>query len=329
MMNIIGMESKVGEKVFGRLSTVHTHGRFDAHVPLHVIRGAADGPTLVVQAGLSGLEIEPAMILPKVVKSVEPSRLKGTLVVVPLFNTSGFEFEQVNAVWDNKDLHALGRGRADGTVSEELVHTYYEQVIAKADALLDIRTGAQWGYYRYAGVYRTSSETTSRALALALDLPQVLLGEPAVHGIAAEAAKDGKTVVSAWIGGGPGLRDYREEDMARVQRTVLNALEHLGMRDSASERAENATVAVIDAHTVLTPIGERGFTFMDKAKRGQAVSRGERIGIVRHPFTGAVMLEIMAPRAGVMLHAGASWPVVPEGFTLAILGDLVEEVAVG
>jgi uncharacterized protein len=322
-MKIGGLTPQPGEKAFGRLTATKSHGRFDVAVPLHVVRGAADGPTLVVQAGLSGLEIEPAMILPKLVDEIDTTSLRGTLVVVPLFNTTGFEFEQVEAVWDGKDLHALGRGRADGTVSEELLHTYYEEVVAKADALVDVRTGAQWGYYRYAGVYRTSSQRASTALAASLDLPQVLVGEPSVAGLAAAAAADGKTVVAAWIGGGPGLRDHREEDMARIGRAVHNALRHLGMLDGEPERSEQPSV--VDAHTVLRPSGERGFTFMDKTKRGQSVAAGERIGIVRHPFTGEVVQEITAPRAGVVLHAGASWPVVPEGFTLAILGDAVGE----
>ena len=309
-MNIGGLAPKAGEKAFGRRSAGKTQGRFDAHVPLHVIRGASNGPVLVVQAGLSGLEIEPAMVLPKVVDAIDPKQLRGTVVVVPLFNTTGFEFEQINAIWDDKDLHSLGRGRAGGTVSEEVVAAYYEQVVAKADALIDVRTGAQWGYDRYAGVYKSSSQQASTELALALDLPHVLLGEPAASGIAAAAAEDGKAVVSAWIGGGPGLRDNREEDLARVQRAIMNALKHLGMLGGEPERAEARTVAVVDAHTVLRPSGERGFTFMDKSKRGKAVAAGERIGIVRHPFTGDTVAEITAPRPGVMLHAGASWPVV-------------------
>ena len=55
------------------------------------------------------------------------------------------------------------------------------------------------------------------ALAISLGLPQVLLGQPEDKSLAFEAAKDGKAVVSAWIGGGPGLRDYREEDNLEVE----------------------------------------------------------------------------------------------------------------
>jgi predicted deacylase len=322
-MKIGTMEVKHGEKVFGAIEGPETRGRFLVHIPLHVINGRESGPVLLVQAGVSGLEIEPAMVLPQIVDEIDPAQITGTLIVVPLLNTSGFEFEQKNAVWDDADLNAVGRGRPDGTVSEQLIHAYFERVVAKADALVDIHTGARWGYFRYAGVYDTGAVEKSRALAVGLGLPQVLLGQPEDRSMAHEAAKNGKMVVSAWIGGGPGLRDYREEDMRRVRLTVTNAMRHLKMLPGQVE--QESEVAVVRAHTVLRPSGERGLTFLDKEKRGTRVKAGEKVGYVMHPFTGDILQEITAPRDGIMLHAGAAWPILPEGVILAIFGDLVEQ----
>jgi predicted deacylase len=324
-MKIGTIEARKGEKAFGFLKAVETHGRFAVHVPLHIVQGSSDGPVLLVQSGVSGLEIEPSMILPKVVEELDPAKIAGTLLLVPLLNTSGFEFEQVNAVWDDKDLNMLGRGKADGTVSEQMIHLYCEEVISKADAVIDIHTGALWGYFRYAGVYKVGAVDQSRDLAVALGLPQVLLGQPEDQTMALEAAKDGKAVVSAWIGGGPGLRDYRAEDMCRVKKAVFNAMKYLGMLSGEVE-LESGKVTVIQGHTVLKITGERGLTFVDKKRRGTKVKAGEKIGYVKHPFTGDIIQEITVPREGIMLHAGASWPILPEEATLAILGDLVEEV---
>ena len=324
-MKIGTLNAERGEKVFGFFKTGETHGRFDVHIPLHILRGAEDGPTLVVQAGVSGLEIEPAMELPKVIQGLDPQAVRGTLVLVPLLNTSGFEFEQVNAAWDDVNLNNIGRGRPDGSVSEQMVHQYFQDVISQSDALLDIRSGSQWSYHQYAGVYETGSKSQSRGLAVDLGLSQVLVGQPKENSIACAAAEDGKTVVSAFIGGGPGLREFRVDDMARVRRTVLNALRHLQMLSGELEH-EADQVTVVNAHTVLAPSGARGFTFMDHEKRGLQVAAGDELGYIRHPFTGEVLETITAPRAGFVLFAGASWPVVPEGVTLAILGDVEEEI---
>ncbi|MCY4020270.1 MAG: succinylglutamate desuccinylase/aspartoacylase family protein [Chloroflexi bacterium] len=327
-MRIGNIEAARGEKTYGFFKTGETHGRFPVHIPLHLVAGASDGPMLVVQAGTSGLEIEPALILPHVVNELDPAQIKGTLVLVPLMNTSGFEFAQINSAWDDKHLNRLGRGNPNGSVSDQLIHHYYQDVIAKADAVVDIRTGSQWSYHHFVGVNNEGDVDASKALAIALGLPQVVLGKDEDNSIALEAARDGKAVAVAFIGGGPGLRDYRDQDQGRMRNAVLNAMRHLGMLDGAPE-SEVDKVSVIQEHTLLTPTGERGFTFMDKGLRGKHVNAGDKLGYVRHPFSGEVLEEITAPRAGVMIDAGASWPVPPEDTILAILGDLVEEVDIG
>ena len=65
---------------------------------------------------------------------------------------------------------------------------------------------------------------------------------------------------------------------------------------------------------------------MAKERRGLPVAAGEAIGYVRDAFSGEIVETITAPRSGIMLHAGAAWPVVPEGAILAILGDPVTSV---
>ncbi len=324
-MKIGTIEANKGEKTYGFFKTGETHGRFPVHIPLHLVVGASDGPMLVVQAGTSGLEIEPSLILPHVVKELDPAQIKGTLVLVPLMNTSGFEFAQINSAWDDKHLNRLGRGDADGSVSDQLVHHYYQDVIAKADALIDIRTGSQWSYHHFVGVNNEGDVDGSKALAIALGLPHVVLGKDEENSMALQAARDGKAVAVAFIGGGPGLRDYRDQDQSRMRNAVLNAMRHLGMLDGAPE-SDVDKVSVIQEHTVITPTGERGFIFMDKRLRGAQVNAGDKLGYVRHPFSGEVIEEITAPRAGLMVHAGASWPVPLEDTVLAILGDLVEEI---
>lgn len=323
-MKFGNIEVNAGGKTFGYFKTGETHGGFDVHIPMHVVKGVNEGPVLVVQSGLSGLEIEPALILPHVVDELDPAEMAGTIVLVPLMNTSGFEFEQINSAWDDKNLNELGKGRADGTVSEQMVHAYYQEVLSQADALIDVHSGAQWSYHRYASVYDTGDAKWSRALATALGLEQVVIMSPDDQSMARSLAEEGRAVVSLNVGGGPGLREFREEDMARIRQAIFNGMKHLGMLSGAPEY-ESEQVTVIAAHTVLKPSGARGFTFIDSDKRGRHVESGEALGYVRHPFSGEIVETISAPRAGVMVDGGASWPVLPEGVTLAILGDVVEE----
>lgn len=327
-MKIGNLEAAPGQKTYGFFKTGETHGRFPVHIPLHIVNGAQAGPTLVVQAGASGLEIEPSLILPHVVNELDPAAISGTLILAPLMNTSGFEFARVNSVYDDKHLNQIGRGDANGSVSDQLVNAYYQAAIANADALLDIRTGSQWSYHHFVGVNDEGDVHASKALAVALGLPHVVIGKDGLNSMAQEAARDGKAVAVAFIGGGPGLRDYRDQDLGLMRKAVLNAMRHLGMLAGDLE-SDVEKVAVIQERSVITPTGERGFTFMDKSLRGQAVNEGDVLGYVRHPFSGETIEQITAPRPGVMVHAGASWPVPPEDEILAIIGDLIEEIEIG
>ena len=327
-MKLGNLAAARGEKTYGFFTVGESHGRFPVHIPLHIVNGASEGPTLVVQAGASGLEIEPSLILPHVVKELDPAQVKGRLILAPLMNTSGFEFAQIKSVFDDKHLNHLGRGSADGSISEQLVDAYYRAAIANADALIDIRTGSQWSYHHFAGVYGAGAVDESKALAVALGLPHVLLDRSSDGSMAEEAAKDGIATVTAYIGGGPGLRDYRDQDLGRMRKAVLNAMRHLGMLDGALE-ADVDKVTVIKRHTAIKQSSQRGFVLMNKHLRGEHVAAGELLGIVRHPFSGETVEEIRAPRAGIVVHGGASWPVPLEDAVLAILGDQVEEIDIG
>jgi uncharacterized protein len=319
--SLAGVAVEPGRRVVHRLPGATTHGGFAVDLPLHLLFGAQPGPTLVVHAGLSGLEIEPALTLPGLVAAIDPAALRGNLVVAPLVNLSGFEFEQSRSAWDDVDLNGVGAGRPDGTVSEQLIDAYARTVLDHADALIDVRSGSQWGYYRYAGVHDLGPQErvdASLALAERLGLPHAALGEPVGATLAGAVAARGVVAVTAWVGGGPGLRDHRELDAERLEGVLTGALRHLGMvgGDPPEPSAERVRI-----HTVLRPGGARGFTFMDAALRGRRVEAGAELGFVRHPFEGHRLAAVTAPRAGTVLHAGASWPVVPEGTTLAILAD--------
>ena len=114
-----------------------------------------------------------------------------------------------------------------------------------------------------------------------------MVGKDEYNSMAQEAARDGKAVAVAFVGGGPGLRDFRDQDLGRARNAVLNAMRHLGMLGGELE-SDVDSVAVIQEHSVITPTGERGFTFMDISLRGTQVSAGDVIGYVRHPFSGNI-----------------------------------------
>jgi hypothetical protein len=110
-------------------------------LPFFVIRGAKDGPRLVVTAGIHASEytgIESARRLAQ----TDPKSLGGMLVILPIVNMAGFWARSiyVNPL-DGKNINRVFPGRADGSPSERLTHWIVENAMRGATAHIDLHCG--------------------------------------------------------------------------------------------------------------------------------------------------------------------------------------------
>lgn len=59
-------------------------------LPVHVVHGSAPGPALFVSGAIHGDEIIGVEIIRRLLKTLAPERLNGTLLCVPIVNVFGF-----------------------------------------------------------------------------------------------------------------------------------------------------------------------------------------------------------------------------------------------
>ena len=64
------------------------------NLPLWLVRGGEEGPTLAVTAGVHGCEYAGIQAVRRLYESVEPGALRGRLLLIPLANPGGFYAEQ-------------------------------------------------------------------------------------------------------------------------------------------------------------------------------------------------------------------------------------------
>ena len=60
-------------------------------VPLTVLRGTSDGPTVVIIAGVHGFEFAPMLAVDRITNELSTEELSGTLVFVRIAHVSAFE----------------------------------------------------------------------------------------------------------------------------------------------------------------------------------------------------------------------------------------------
>lgn len=111
-------------------------------LPMWVINGALDGPTLVVTAGVHPAEYASIAGALHLGQTLTPDRLRGRAIVVPVMNQPAFTARSIYVCpLDGRNLNRVFPGNAHGTASEQIAAWVFENVIKHADFYADLHGG--------------------------------------------------------------------------------------------------------------------------------------------------------------------------------------------
>ncbi len=334
VFEIEGVKAAPGERAFGYIETSRTASQIPIHIPFNIINGAHDGPTLLVSAAIHGAEIIGTLGLGKVLRDLDESELRGTLIAAPVGNTSAFEFGTRTTYWDGQNMNrAWNMADPEGSPTAQLQHAYITKLVGNADAHIDIHSGSPDSYVWYT-IYESSRGTPetierSKHMAIAFGLEQIFRTTP-VRWHGDQEDDDPESVIPTIvpeIGGGADFLKDGKRQMEVCAEGIKNVMRLMGMLDGEITH-ESDKIQIVDAHDEEIWAGKDHAGIMIKdCERGDFLKKGEPYASVYHPFTGEKMAEISAPSTGIVLNTGVVWPVVPQGRWLGVLGDVVEEVS--
>ena len=115
--------------------------------PVIVANGMGKGPVLLVTAGVHGDEPNGTLALTRLMQSVDPNKLKGTLVGVPVVNLEAFSAKKRGSeTFDNYkwDVNRAFPGKADGYPVDRMAHAFFNEIALRADYHIDLHSGADW-----------------------------------------------------------------------------------------------------------------------------------------------------------------------------------------
>src|ERR1051325_6915630 len=110
--------------------------------PYFAIVGREQGLTFLLTAGIHAAEYTGTLAALRLGQLLQPSNVKGTIVIVPLLNRPGF-FERsvyVNPE-DGENLNRAFPGRPDGKWSERFAHHLLNDVVLHVDRAMDLHAG--------------------------------------------------------------------------------------------------------------------------------------------------------------------------------------------
>lgn len=139
-------ELKIKSFKKGEVHPIHLHLSDNSlgvpwRVPLIIVRGVGEGPTIGLTAALHGNELNGISTIFKLLEEIDPTKLNGTLVLVPISNVPGYLMNQ-RLFSDNVDLNRIMPGSEKGAASSIYAHQFVTKIVSKFDYLLDLHTAS-------------------------------------------------------------------------------------------------------------------------------------------------------------------------------------------
>ena len=286
-------------------------------------RGASDGPRLSLIAGIHGCEYSSIAAVIRFMNELDTSELSGTITAVPVVSLDSFRARSPFVVpQDGRNLNRCFPGSLDGSHADVLARSIFDELIAPADALVDLHGGdLVEGLEPFALYDESEVEDRARALAVAFGLPYVVRQPAEGSAIAGTTSSAAAAVgVPAIIAeaGGCGLVD--EQAIGLLTRGVGNVLRELGMLPGDPD-PPRAPIQSVARFVWLRSTGEGWWDAAVKA--GDEVESASVVGVVRNLY-GDVLEEIRAPEEGVILFITTSPAVAAEGLLLGLGCELTK-----
>jgi len=142
-MNIgpIAIPSK-GSRASGSFTFAGDPGLEKYQWPYIAIAGASSGPTVVITAGIHAAEVTGIEAAIRLGRTLDPARVVGTLVIIPLLNRPGFYERSIYVnPEDNDNLNRLFPGDPKGTWGQRFAHRLLTEIVSKAENAIDLHAG--------------------------------------------------------------------------------------------------------------------------------------------------------------------------------------------
>ena len=294
-----------GEKRFAYRNVLNNAAaRVD--MPIGVVHGAKEGPTLAVTAGLYATEYSGVEAASRMYRDFDPKVLNGRVIIVPVVNMPSFQFRSPMfklvagiSPMDGKNLNDVFPGDLKGSVTEVLAHDLFHEVIVKADYHIDLRGGDLPESHVVHSIHprvadaKVSQMCEEISRACGYEYFQSRKVNP--RSLVYEAATAG--VPSIITQSGLGYKEQPNEEFINLHvQAVTNVMKHLKMIEGVPTRPESQRELNPEFDRVYA--GSSG-VFQGIADQGDILQTGQLIGRITD-LDGTVLEEIHSPIDGLV-----------------------------
>jgi hypothetical protein len=275
-------------------------------LPVRVFHGRGEGPVMWVSAAIHGDEIGGVEIIRRVSSRLDPRRLRGTVLFVPIVNVHGF-LTGDRYLPDRRDLNRSFPGSPNGSLASRVASSFMREIVGRCEIGIDLHTGSD---------HRTNlpqirgdlDDPHTLELARAFGAPVILQAGLRDGSLRTAATDAGVTLLL--FEGGEAWRFDEEVIMAGTSGT-LRVLAYLDMIDG--DEAPSSRQPIESRRSSWIRARRSGIALIS-AQLGQAVRKGEQLAII-HDSLGRRLGREHAPIDGVVIGL-TQHPLVLQGDAL-------------
>lgn len=298
MLALGGLDAAPGTRRQGTVDV--TAAGITVPLPVFLVNGAGEGPTLVVTAGIHGGEYPCVEAAARFGRALDPAVISGQVIVVPSANPVAFRARAIYVTPpDGKNLNREFPGSAGGTFTEAWAHWLFENVLRQADAYIDMHGGDMIeALVPFTAWNRTGDariDDVARRMAEAYGIVHVVERDlEGLYGMThAAAARVGVPAILTEAGG-QGVWD--EESVRILEEGCHRVLAELDMGPAVPGAVE--PVVVHPGWTWLR--SEHDGLYYPAAAVGDVVEAGQDLGRVANLW-GETLQSLTAPVGGLVL----------------------------
>ena len=283
-------------------------------IPVHVMHGARPGPTMFISAAIHGDELNGVEIIRRLLRTLQPGNISGTLLCVPVVNAYGF-IGRSRYLPDRRDLNRSCPGSPNGSLAARIANLLLTEVVKRSQIGIDLHTAAihrvNLPQIRCDFKRRPRSRELSEAFGA-----EVILESPERAGSLRKAAREMGVDVLVYEGG-EGLRFDEFAIQAGVDG-IAGVMLHIGMLELPdgveAVRPASGHTAPLFANASTWVRAPEGGILRTTKRIGSIVEAGEIIGQIANPYEDADV-PVISPRRAIIIGA-TTLPIVNLGDAL-------------
>lgn len=308
-LNICNATIQPGETVSLAFPMPEISNYAPIYMPIKVIHGKQSGSTLLILAAIHGDELNGTEIVNRLLGLSLLKRLKGTLIMIPVFNVYGY-ITRSRYLTDGLELDKTFPGHSKGSHAARLAHLFTSEILTQVDYCIDLRTGAI-NHSNLPQIYINPEIKESEQLAKAFKAPVICHVKPERHTLCETASR--KNIPYLVYEAGEALR-FDERAIKIGLRGTINILRELQMLPKLKQTIEHAITPFTAERYNWIRAPKSGTAYTD-VKLGQKVTKKEKIAMIKDPFSSVDKVYVYAPYDGIIVGKN-NLPLVHEGETL-------------